>query len=438
MPCSCKSRIVDSPVATISASISSWVAATTSSIRAGWMRPSSSSRTSASRATSRRTGSKPDTSTASGVSSTMTSTPVAASNARMLRPSRPITLPFMSSDASGTAATVCSMVAVAASRWMALSTTWVASRWAVCLARSRASLTAPAASSLASRVISATSSRRACSRPMPAARSSLPRCSSTKRSSRAVSSSSLDCSASTSRSRPASSCWRRPTVAASAWTCSRRVSASVRRRSAAPASASTASAAWSTAASRATSVLVLPSTRARAASSLARAFWWRSRDLGGLLVQPGAALADLVARRRQVGPRGVGVGAEPLGVGVGHGRRLLRPGAWRRRSARSRSRPGPRARRRTRPPARARRPGRSGRGRAGSWGGGVLNGASAPSPCGPERSAADPGQAGSYRSHRPAALGREPISSDNVGAPRALSPSAVGAEAPDLPKQAAV
>ena len=35
---------------------------------------------------------------ASGVSSTMNSTPVAASSARMLRPSRPIILPLMSSD----------------------------------------------------------------------------------------------------------------------------------------------------------------------------------------------------------------------------------------------------------------------------------------------------------------------------------------------------
>src|SRR3712207_8107576 len=55
------------------------------------------------RATSRRTGSKHEMTTVSGVSSMMTSTPVAASNARMLRPSRPITRPFMSSEGSAIA-----------------------------------------------------------------------------------------------------------------------------------------------------------------------------------------------------------------------------------------------------------------------------------------------------------------------------------------------
>ena len=44
--------------------------------------------------------------TASGVSSMMRSTPVAASSARTLRPSRPMMRPFMSSDGSGTVATV--------------------------------------------------------------------------------------------------------------------------------------------------------------------------------------------------------------------------------------------------------------------------------------------------------------------------------------------
>ena len=52
---------------------------------------------SASRATSRRTGSKHETTTVSGVSSMMTSTPVASSNARMFRPSRPMMRPFISS-----------------------------------------------------------------------------------------------------------------------------------------------------------------------------------------------------------------------------------------------------------------------------------------------------------------------------------------------------
>ena len=52
----------------------------------------------ASRATSRRTGSKPgESTTAFGVSSMSTVTPVADSNARMLRPSRPMIRPFISS-----------------------------------------------------------------------------------------------------------------------------------------------------------------------------------------------------------------------------------------------------------------------------------------------------------------------------------------------------
>ena len=55
------------------------VSVTISSIRAGWMRPSAISLFSAMRATSRRTGSKPLTMTTPGVSSMITSTPVAFS-----------------------------------------------------------------------------------------------------------------------------------------------------------------------------------------------------------------------------------------------------------------------------------------------------------------------------------------------------------------------
>jgi hypothetical protein len=65
--------------------------------------PVGTSFSSARRATSRRTGSKHDTTTVSGVSSMMTSTPVASSNARMLRPSRPMMRPFISSFGSATA-----------------------------------------------------------------------------------------------------------------------------------------------------------------------------------------------------------------------------------------------------------------------------------------------------------------------------------------------
>ena len=101
---------------------------TTSSMRPGWMRPSATSFSSASRATSRRTGSKQETTTVSGVSSMMTSTPVASSNARMLRPSRPMMRPFISSLGSETAETVVSAVCSAAIRWMASATIFFASR----------------------------------------------------------------------------------------------------------------------------------------------------------------------------------------------------------------------------------------------------------------------------------------------------------------------
>ena len=81
---------------------------TTSSMRAGWIRPSWISRSSAARAISRRNGSKPERITASGVSSTIRSTPVAISRARMLRPSRPMMRPFISSEGSTTTDTAVS------------------------------------------------------------------------------------------------------------------------------------------------------------------------------------------------------------------------------------------------------------------------------------------------------------------------------------------
>ena len=57
--------------------------------------------------------------TASGVSSTMMSTPVATSRARMFRPSRPMIRPFMSSLGRSTTETVDSTTCSAADRWMA-------------------------------------------------------------------------------------------------------------------------------------------------------------------------------------------------------------------------------------------------------------------------------------------------------------------------------
>ena len=62
------------------------------------MRPSSISFVSVSRAISRRMPSNDESTTACGVSSMMKSTPVRCSSARMLRPSRPMMRPFMSSD----------------------------------------------------------------------------------------------------------------------------------------------------------------------------------------------------------------------------------------------------------------------------------------------------------------------------------------------------
>ncbi len=70
------------------------------------------------RATSRRTPSKPDRTTAPGVSSMMKSTPVRFSSARMLRPSRPMIRPFMSSADSWTTDTVVSAAWPAARRCM--------------------------------------------------------------------------------------------------------------------------------------------------------------------------------------------------------------------------------------------------------------------------------------------------------------------------------
>jgi len=95
---------------------------TTFSIRAGWMRPSATNLPRAMRATSRRTGSKLEIITASGVSSTTMSTPVAFSIARMFRPPRPMIRPFTSSLGSGTVETETSATASVATRCMVPTT----------------------------------------------------------------------------------------------------------------------------------------------------------------------------------------------------------------------------------------------------------------------------------------------------------------------------
>ena len=91
-------------------------------MRAGWILPSWTSFSSVMRAASRRTGSKQESTTASGVSSMMMLTPVAASNARMLRPSRPMIRPFMSSLGSEKTLTLDSAVCSDATRWIAIVT----------------------------------------------------------------------------------------------------------------------------------------------------------------------------------------------------------------------------------------------------------------------------------------------------------------------------
>src|SRR5512141_1248561 len=77
-------------------------------------------RSRARRATSRRIGSNDERRIASGVSSMMMSTPVAASTARMFRPSRPMIRPFMSSDGRSRTDTVVSTTCSDAMRWIVI------------------------------------------------------------------------------------------------------------------------------------------------------------------------------------------------------------------------------------------------------------------------------------------------------------------------------
>ena len=93
---------------------------------------------SVSRAISRRMPSNDERTTALGVSSMMKSTPVRCSSARMLRPSRPMIRPFMSSDASSTSVTVVSAAWLAATRWSASATRLRARRFASTCASSSA------------------------------------------------------------------------------------------------------------------------------------------------------------------------------------------------------------------------------------------------------------------------------------------------------------
>ena len=96
------SLIVRRPSSSITFSIFFSLAATTSSTRPGLIRPSRTSCSIARRATSRLMGSKLESTTASGVSFTITLTPVTASKEMMLRPSLPTMRPLMSSSGRAT------------------------------------------------------------------------------------------------------------------------------------------------------------------------------------------------------------------------------------------------------------------------------------------------------------------------------------------------
>ena len=124
MSCSPSSKPAASPSLRLASSISAVTFSTTSSMRAGWMRPSATSCSIACLATVRRYGSKLDRMMAPGVSSTISSTPVAFSSARMLRPSRPMMRPLRSSLGRSTTETVASRACSGALRWIACVTIW--------------------------------------------------------------------------------------------------------------------------------------------------------------------------------------------------------------------------------------------------------------------------------------------------------------------------
>jgi len=127
--------------------------------------------------------------TASGVSSTIRSIPVAISRARMFRPSRPMMRPFISSLGRSTTDTVVSMVCSTAQRWMDVDRILRARL----LARFRASSSICFTSAVASRRASSWSTSTSCclasSRVMPATFSNCSCCS--RRSSFTFVSSSL-------------------------------------------------------------------------------------------------------------------------------------------------------------------------------------------------------------------------------------------------------
>ena len=107
---------------------------------AGWIRPSATSACNAILATSRRTGSNDEMSTMFGDSSMRSVTPVDASKALMLRPSRPMMRPFISSLGSWTIVAVTSCAGWLAMRCMTASSTRLASAFRSASERSMTSL----------------------------------------------------------------------------------------------------------------------------------------------------------------------------------------------------------------------------------------------------------------------------------------------------------
>ena len=200
------SKAAASPSLRTSSSRSALTRSTTSSIRAGWIRPSATSRSIACLAISRRNGSKQERMMAPGVSSMISSTPVACSSARILRPSRPMIRPFRSSLGRSTTETVVSMACSGALRWMA----WVMICLAFSAAASRASaskrLTRFAASRRASCSMCLMTSSFAASAVSPETRCSACCCSRASSSQRCISS-PID------RSRSAARCSRSRSVA---------------------------------------------------------------------------------------------------------------------------------------------------------------------------------------------------------------------------------
>ena len=230
------SRAVASPSCRIFSQSSERTFSTISSMRAGWMRPSTMSFSRACRATSRRSGSKAEMTMASGVSSMMRSTPVAASSARMLRPSRPMMRPLRSSEGSSTTETVASTTVSEARRWIAMPMMRRAF-WVACsLASSSMRRIRPAVSIRTSLSTDLTRSRLASTAVRPAICSSRLRCSSITRRASAWASSTFFWASTTAfslrlNSSSRRSCWEslRSRFSSFCWTRFSRVAISCRR-----------------------------------------------------------------------------------------------------------------------------------------------------------------------------------------------------------------